>query len=145
MSSIIKAIEKAFFIKEKRNWDTIYWAIDIHDTIVKSNYEVGNIPKDYYENAVEVLQLLTNRKDIKLILYTCSHPHEVEKYHEFFAENNIKFDFVNQNPNVLTDLQGYGNYEDKPYFNVLLDDKAGFNPDEDWKLIIEYFKNKKDE
>ena len=33
-------------------------------------------------------------------------------------------------------------FDDKFYFSVLLDDKAGFDPDTDWKLIYDYLKNK---
>jgi len=135
--SVISAIYKAFEHKEKRNWDTIFFAIDIHDTIIKSNYQTGNIPTEFYPNAIVGLQELTLRKDIKLILYTCSHPHEILEYLKLFRKYNIFFDFINENTDVKTNLQGYGNYEQKPYFNVLLDDKAGFNPISDWPKVIQ--------
>jgi len=40
---ITTAIKSAFQKKKARNWEIIFFAIDIHDTIVKSNYEAGNI------------------------------------------------------------------------------------------------------
>jgi hypothetical protein len=133
---IIKAITKAICDKEKKGWDKIYFAIDIHDTMIKANYQAGNIPTEFFPDAIVALQELTKRDDIKLILYTCSHPHEIEQYHQLFEANDIKFDFVNENPDVKTDNQGYGNYDKKPYFNVILDDKAGFDPIIDWPIII---------
>ena len=74
---ITTAIKSAFQKKKARNWEIIFFAIDIHDTIVKSNYETGNIPTEFYPYAKEALIKLTARKDIKLIMYTCSHPHEI--------------------------------------------------------------------
>ena len=139
---IISAIHKAFQIKKTRNWETIYFAIDIHDTIIKSNYQSGNIPTDFYPHAIEALQALTLRKDIKLILYTCSHPHEILEYLDLFKSHDICFDFVNENSDIKTNPQGYGNYDRKPYFNVLLDDKAGFDPLIDWIEIIKVLHEK---
>ena len=34
-----------------------------------------------------------------------------------------------------TDFQ---DFSEKPYFNILLEDKAGFDPNKDWELILEY-------
>lgn len=132
---ITNTINKEFEKAKSRGWDYIYWAIDIHDTMIKSNYQSGNIPSEFYPHAKETLQMLTKRTDVKLILYTCSHPHEIEQYKTLFAENDINFDFINENPEVKTDTAGYGNYDKKFYFNVLLDDKAGFEPLTDWEDI----------
>jgi hypothetical protein len=37
----------------------------------------------------------------------------------------------------------FQDFVDKPYFNVLLDDKAGFDPDRDWVELLNYFKEKR--
>ena len=140
--SIVKAIEKFYREKEKKGWTIGYWCIDVHGTIIKPNYQYGNIPTDFYPYAKEVLQILSKMDDICLILYTCSHPSEQNEYLKFFKENNINFKYVNKNPEVTTDNGGYGYYEEKPYFNVLCDDKAGFFPDEDWYNILMFFKTK---
>jgi len=132
---ITDVLIKAFETAKKRGWDRIFIAIDIHDTMIKANYEANSIPTEFYPYCIEVLQKLTKRSDIKLILYTCSHPHEIEQYTELFKSHDIVFDYVNENPEVKTDLNGYGNYEKKPYFNVLMDDKAGFNPKTAWRTI----------
>jgi len=33
-----------------------------------------------------------------------------------------------------------GYYDKKPYFNVLLDDKAGFDPATEWPAILKWIK-----
>ena len=75
-------------------------------------------------------------------MYTCSHPHEVAEYVKLFEENGITFEYINENPEVTTSESGYGNYDKKPYFNVLMDDKCGFSGDEDWELMLEFFNDK---
>jgi len=139
--SIIKSIEVNHFNSIRdRGWDKTYWGIDLHSTVIIPNYVSGNIPKDFYPLAKECMQMLSNRPDVCLIMWTCSHPHEVEQYITFFEENDIRFDHINGNPEVITDYGGYGYYEQKPYMNVLLDDKAGFDPETDWELIINMMK-----
>jgi len=95
MGSIIKAIKiNHFDLKKERGWDKTYWAIDIHGTILKPNYQKGNIPKEFYPYAIECLQYLTQRKDIVLIKYTCSHLNEIEEYKVYFESLGIKFDYI---------------------------------------------------
>lgn len=134
-----------FDYKEKRGWDKTYWFFDIHGTILKPNYQYGNIPKEFYPYAKEAMQLISKLSDVCMVLYTCSHPHEIEQYLEFFKENNIHFQYVNENPEVATDLNGYGCYDKKPYINVLFEDKAGFDPETEWLEVLELLKEKYDE
>ena len=106
---IIKSIEiNHFQYKKERNWDKTFWFFDIHATILKPNYTFGDIPKEFYPYAKETLQILSKLPDVELIIYTCSHPHEIEQYLEFFKENGIDFKYVNENPEVKTQLNGYG-------------------------------------
>ena len=108
---ILRAIKtKHFEALEKRGWDYTYWALDLHGTIVKPNYETGNIPKEFYPYAKEVLQMLSKRDDIIMYIHTCSHPHEQEKYVDYFKEMGIDFKWVNENPEVKTENDGYGYY-----------------------------------
>ncbi len=133
---IIKSIlTNHFELKIARDWNKTYWFVDVHGTILKPNYQYGNTPSDFYPLAKETLQLISKLPDICMILYTCSHPHEINEYLELFEENDIHFQYVNENPEVPTDKNGYGNYDKKPYMNVLLEDKSGFDPDNDWELI----------
>src|SRR5688500_17588974 len=104
--------------------------------MIVPNYDGMNIPTDFYPHACEVLQMLSRRNDIVLILFTCSYPYEIKQYFEFFKQHSINFQFVNSNPEVKNVEYGY--FNEKPYFNVLLEDKAGFDAESDWKRILEY-------
>ena len=130
--SIIRAIDNAFKNMESRGWDKIYYFFDLHETVLYPDYS-NTEPNRFYPDAKEVLQYLSKRKDISINIYTCSYPKEIQKYYKFFKENGIEFEFVNKNPEVKNTTYGY--YEDKPYFNVLFEDKAGFDAENEWTLI----------
>lgn len=134
--SIIKGIEKAFKYKERKGWDKIYYYFDIHETILYPDYN-NEDPLVFYPYAKEVLQYLSNRNDISINLYTCSYPEEIERYMKFFKENEILFEYANRNPEAKNTKYGY--YEDKPYFNVLFEDKCGFDAENDWLLVKNHF------
>jgi hypothetical protein len=134
--SIVKSITiNHFGHKISRNWDRTFWAFDIHGTILKPNYTYGSTPDEFYPMAKETLQLISKLSDVVMFLYTCSHPHEVDEYIALFESNDIHFKYVNENPEVLTQTNGYGNYDKKPYMNVLFEDKAGFDPMTDWQEV----------
>lgn len=76
-----------------------------------------------------------------LILYASSHPNEIEKYISDLKAHNIIFNYVNENPEIDNTKGSFGHYDKKPYFNVLFDDKAGFDPINDWEFLYNYFKN----
>lgn len=123
-SSIVHAVDKALDIKEARGWDKIYWAIDLHDTIISATYDTNNRGYTMFQYADMVLNYLTQSDEHKLILWTSSYTNPIKNILDDFAEKNILFDFINENPlesnNELCDFNA------KFYFNVLLDDKAGF-------------------
>ena len=133
---IIKAFEQAFKRSKEKNWDYIYVLVDIHGTIFKPSYY--DIEKyEYYPYAKTTLQLLTVNPKIKLILWTSSYTNVINQYLHVMEKDYIKFDFINRNDDVKdTDIQYFG---DKLYFNVGLDDKFGFDPENDWEEILSYF------
>jgi len=135
---ITRAIKNSFRLAKEKNWQRTYWAFDIHGTILKPTYRVGAMSTEFYPHAKEVLKLLANDKSIVKILYTCSYPHEIKQYLTFFEEHGIHFDYVNSNTDVSDG--GYGYYQQKFYFNVLLDDKAGFDGETDWGEILKLIK-----
>jgi len=139
---VSRAIEKFYEDKERRGWDKGYFFFDIHATILKPNYMFGQIPKEFYPNALETLQYISKIDEIVMILYTCSHPHEVEEYLEYFTSLGINFKYVNENPEVETQLNGYGCYDKKPYMNVLFEDKSGFDAETEWLEVLEVMKSK---
>ena len=130
-----KHVLRTFDKIRSRGWDRIYWAVDIHDTVIKSNYSVTTLPTEFFQGSRSALQRLTDRPDCVLILFTCSHQDHVDLYLKLFEDNGIRFEYVNENPEVPnTDL---GNFDRKFYVNIYLDDKAGFDPSEDWWAIHE--------
>ena len=138
--TVLQWIEDMFAHAEKKEWFETYWAIDVHGTISKPDYRKEQVEVSYYPYAKEALQLMSKRKDIKLIMYTSSYPNEIDVYQEQFLADNISFDFVNENPDVSESKGSFGYYYDKPYFNVLLEDKAGFRPEVVWEYLYNYFK-----
>jgi hypothetical protein len=140
--SLIKSFDNAYADAIRKDWSYIYVFLDLHSTLIKPNYSAGNIPTEFYKGALEGLRIMSAAQDIKIIMYTCSHPHEIEQYEKMFSRYGIKFDFINENPEVTTTPQGYGCYDKKPYFNILIDDKASFNPETEWEDIINYLNDR---
>jgi hypothetical protein len=135
--SIKQTLEREWAKKVKRNFDTFYVAVDLHDTIIKSNYD--GIATDIFKEAIPCLSYLSSRSDIILILWTGTHPNEIDIYKDMLAPYGISFDFINENPLEKGDL--LSNFNQKFYFNLLLDDKAGFDPHIDYQDVLDFFKN----
>jgi hypothetical protein len=130
---IDKAIKACFENAKAKGWNKTFWAFDLHGTILKPNFNQDKISTEFYPEAKEVMQMVSTRKDIVKILFTCSFPDQINQYIDFFKQHNIYFDYINQNPEVVD--SSYGHYQNKFYFNVLLEDKAGFDADTDWDLV----------
>ena len=137
---ITRAIRNCFAHAKLKGWEKTYWAFDIHGTILKPTFKTGVVSTEFYPYAREVMQILTGQKNIVSILYTCSYPDEILQYVKYFEDHNIHFDYVNENPEVCTGA--YGHYDRKFYFNVLFEDKAGFDP-ADWKDVYDLLKEQK--
>jgi hypothetical protein len=133
--NLIKSFEKALERKKERGWERIYVFVDIHDTIFPSDYGSGKSYK-YYVNAKECLQLLTKRDDVCLGLYTSSYPADIANYLDIFHDGDIMFELIGKNS--FEKNTTYACFDVKPYFNVLIDDKGGFIPEEDWGELYEY-------
>lgn len=130
---MINYIHRAFSDKKKRNWDTLYIAIDLHDTIIEGKYNLHNEGSNFFPNAINVLRNWTNRKDIVLILWTSSHHDSINEQLKRMEKEGIKFDYINENP--VTKNTELCDFSGKFYFNILLDDKAGFDGQNDWNYI----------
>jgi hypothetical protein len=135
---LIKTIDREYKHMEERGWDRIFLFFDLHGTVIKPNFELGNVEVDYYPYAKETLQFLSGKSNVDLSIYTCSHEHEIVEYQRLFKKDGIKFKYVNENPDVPTN--GYGNYDIKPYMNIMFEDKAGFFGETDWEPIYNHFK-----
>lgn len=136
-SDILKWIEKMFQYAETKEWYKIYFSIDVHGVISipdhRYSYEIN-----YYEYAKETLQLISQRDDIVMVLFTSSYPDEIESYMNIFKNDDINFKYVNENPEVSSKNGSFGYYDKKHYYSILADDKSGFDPT-CWKELYEYF------
>jgi len=137
---IVDWIRKMFKHSFEKEWFHTYWGFDIHGTILIPTFRKDSYDSDFYPWAKETLQLISKRKDVVMILYTSSYPKEIEHYIQVFNENNIHFKYINENPEIDTAKGNFGHYEDKFYFNVLFEDKAGFDPETEWKQVYDLFK-----
>lgn len=118
----------------KIQYKFIYIAIDIHGTIF---YPSRNEEEKYcyIEYAKETLQKLSENPNFKLILYSSSYEENLQKYTEHLMTDNIKIDYVMENPEIPSNQ--YANFEKKFYYDILLDDKAGFESN-DWLDIYNF-------
>jgi len=132
-------IKRAFKTARERNWDRIYVFVDLHDTICPSNYRKSGEHEDMYPMAQETLEYLSKRKDVKLVLWTCSYTDELKETVFWLGAQGIEMDYVNENPEV--ENTSLGDFSKKPYVNVILDDKAGFEGAIDWPLVMQAFKD----
>ena len=126
-------IERSFKTAKERGWDRLYWFIDYHDTIGPADYGDETKQRKFYPYAKKVLQFLSKQPEICLILFTCSHRDDIDTMLTFLKENEIYFNYVNENPECHSSTMS--NFSQKPYINVLLDDKAGFEGEHDWRQI----------
>lgn len=122
-------------MKAANRWPEVYFCIDLHGTIIpsgkSSNDKTDHL--EFYPHAKEVLQFLSNRKDIFVILWTATPSSRINSVLEWFMGHDIAFNFVNTNPHAKsTPRSDFGR---KFYFSVLLDDRAGFEPETDWLAI----------
>ena len=123
-------IGRALELKKKRKWDTMYWMIDLHDTVFPGKY-ASDQSVEVYDGCIEVLKWLSDRKDMRIIIWTSSYAKDASKITGWLkVTHDISIDYYNSNPEC--DNTSYATFETKPYFNVLLDDKAGFEGEFDW-------------
>ena len=139
MKSIIQLLKNAENTRIRKNWDTIYWAIDLHDTIIESDYKDWNVNEvKFYPYALSFLEMISNRPENKLILFTSCSWETGNRIMSDLRKKNVKFHYFNENPEVKNTVTGY--FNDKFYYNIVLDDKAGFDPNEDWEMLYLYYK-----
>ena len=125
-------IANSFQRKKELDYDENYWCIDLHGVICEHTYKRKHI-YTFYKDAKEVLQFLTKRKDIILILHTCSHNDSINRARKWLLKHKIIFKYVNENKEIQTN--NISDFSKKFHYNVLLDDKAGFEGEKDWAIV----------
>ena len=122
-------IERAFKTKAERGWHTLYVAVDAHGVLIKPYHHCI----EFYPEAIEVMMWFNSRPDFKVILWTSSHAKDIKNMLVNLKLSGVTIDFVNCNPLEANSERAC--FDRKFYFNILLDDKAGFEPETDWKSI----------
>lgn len=136
--NIIKAIETAYRKKSERNYKFLYWCIDLHGVILEGKYNLNNDGAKPYPYALKTLKLISNNPSNKIILWTSSYVLPTAAILTWLNENNIKIHFINENPDyTLTELC---DFTKKFFFDILFDDKAGFEGEKDWEPVYNYLK-----
>ena len=134
--SIGYAVSRAFQKKMERGWEKwprMFWAIDLHDVIIPGTYTKNNIDKLLYPGALQVLRWLTRREDMCMILWTASHGEPLGEIIDWLQGQGIDFDYCGENPDCESNELCC--FDHKFYFDVLLEDKAGFVGLTDWSEI----------
>lgn len=123
--SILNAVIRAYNVAEERDWDVVYWSIDLHGTVLQSNY--SNAEFVFIDDkVVPALQKIRALPETRIILWSSINAEDELKIRKLFEDNGIAVDYVNQNPEIVS--TGTGNFDAKFYFSILVDDKAGFTP-----------------
>lgn len=134
---MVEVIKTAYKRAAAKGWDTLYWAIDIHETIVEPTHQEGVIGKAY-PWALETMWFLLQFPETRIILWSSMSREELERHRDcFFDSCGVPSEgrvYLNENPE--TGATKYANFDQKMYMNMLLDDKAGFDPKIDWTSII---------
>lgn len=132
--NIIKAFEAAFYRAKENNWDYIVVLVDIHDTIFKATYSKEE-NYEYIGKAKDALQVMSARKDIKIILWSSTF--SKIQYILRLDKDNIIVDAFNRNIDGIENTE-IACFDEKPYFNVGIDNAFGFDPERDWDDIYNY-------
>ena len=141
--NIIKVFKKEVAKMKEKNWDCIYVLVDIHGTSFSPSYN-NEETYEFYPYAVEALQMLSRRKDVKIILWSSTDRKTLNKYHIELCNNDIYVDYFNTNPEVdgsTCDINT-ASFVHKPYFNIGIDDRFGFEPEKDWQSICSFLRQK---
>ena len=132
---ILDAIDRAYAQLTEKSWNTIYWSIDLHGTCFKSNYEPGQY--EWINHKVhKTLRYISCLPESVIILWSSCYPIEQENIKAFFRRWGVEVTYFNENPEVINTLTGC--FDKKFYTSIIIDDKAGFNPETDWELIYKH-------
>ena len=96
----------------------------------KTNYSTNNLE----------FKLKLSSKDDLFVLICDLFKDTINDFIRVFNENDIHFDYVNENPEIhaLSSDPKSSDFSDKFYFNVGIDDKFGFDPESDWVDLYDF-------
>lgn len=148
--SLKKTIRSRIKRAHEKGWNKLIIAVDLHDTIISSDRfneycndsettgSVGDAALiSIYPKAKEVLRILSNRKDIQLVFYSATDYAELKEISTAFEQIGVLIDVYFEEPKEKFYQQAFDN---KPCFDILLDDKAGFDPKKDWRKVEKHLR-----
>lgn len=134
--SAVRAFINANKKKHDRDWDTLYVSLDIHETVMAPNWQ--GLSSKIYPWCIEALIEMQKNPVYKTIMWTCSKEADRIHYKKILEGFGVDIYAVNDNPD-MEGIINWGDYSQKMYTNVLLDDKSGFDPMTEWKELYDYF------
>lgn len=124
-------IKKTFEDYRSKGWDRIFVLVDVHGTLIPSG-EHENF-SFICQTAKEVLQWMSRRPEFRIILWTSSYPNEICMLCAWLSQQGVFIDYLNENPEAKDTARAC--FTRKPYYNIVIDDRAGFEPASDWAAI----------
>jgi len=121
-------LKKSFADYQTKGWDRLFVLVDVHGTITPSGQHAEFTFIN--EAAKEVLQWFSKREECRLILWTSSYPDEVNAFKNWLSKHGIHIYYTNENPEAKDTPRAC--FDKKPYYNIVIDDRAGFEPATDW-------------
>ena len=121
-------LKKTFADYKTKGWDRIFVLVDAHGTITPS----GQHAEFTFINEAckDVLKWFSNRSEVRLILWTSSYPREIFKIVSWLSSNGVQINYINRNPEAKDTPRAC--FDKQPYYNIVIDDRAGFEPETDW-------------
>lgn len=106
-------------VKDYRKYGNLFVAFDFDNTVFDYHKVGDTFPK------IEGLLKNLKKRRISLILFTSNEGEKLQEIVKYCKEHGYEPDFINESPVMKTR---------KPYYNILLDDRAGLN--EAYQILV---------
>ena len=135
--NIQRVFGKALVDLEERGWSHLYVVLDLHGTVIEPTWRKDGAIK-FYPDTLEALKMLSDDKRFNLIVWTSAYANDIQKVVDELEKHGIRIDQINGNSlEKSTELQDFSR---KFYFNIGIDDRFGFEPETDWRKVIDFLK-----
>lgn len=139
MKSVTLLLKEALIEAAKKQYDHIEVAVDLHGTLIDTELynKWDGTPEEKFAHSVYTESLaplvaLTKHKSVKVFLYSATRVIDLLRI-KMALERMYGIE-VSLNSSVSTTTKGQ-DFDRKPYFSVLFDNKAGFDPKSDWAEV----------
>ena len=142
MQPVSSMFDKGFHTAKDAGYNYMVIAVDLHGTMINTkvfNETQGKfldkIEASLFPQAITALQAMSAHKSIVMYVYSGTKKSKLKKLVNYLYEKyGISLD-TRYHPMTQHASQSF---KTKPYFNILLDDRAGFDPTGDWLEIIRF-------